>query len=73
MKMRREIEIGEGETERVRERERTKYEKIKKFRVFFCKNSPLWRHVACHIGFRCVRGTFGTPVKHLMYFRDPDG
>ena len=33
----REIESGEGETERERERERTKYEKIKKFRVFFCK------------------------------------
>ena len=29
--------------------------------------------MACHIGFRCVRGTFGTLVKHLMYFRDPDG
>ena len=63
----REREIGEEE------RERTKYEKIKKFRVFFANihhRGATW-HATSALD-ACV-ASLGRLVKHLMYFRDPDG
>ena len=58
--------------DRVREGERIKYEKIKKFRVFFANihHRGAW-HATSALD-ACV-ASLGRLVKHLMYFRDPDG
>ena len=64
--------VGDGR-DRVREGERTKYEKINKFRVFFANihhRGTTW-HATSASDAR-VAG-LGPLVKHLMYFRDPDG
>ena len=42
------------------EEEKSKCEKRKICRVIFAKNLPLWRHMACHVGFRSLRVVFGT-------------
>ena len=59
--------------ERGREGERTKYEKIKKIRVFFANvhhRGTTWHATSASDARVAVLGPL---VKHLMYFRDPDG
>ena len=59
--------------ERGREGERTKYEKINKFKIFFANvfhRGTTW-HATSASDVRVV--VLGPLVKHLMYFRDPDG
>ena len=57
----------------VRGREKTKYEKIKKFRVFFANihhRGTTWHATSVSDARVAV---FGPLVKHLMYFRGSDG
>jgi hypothetical protein len=40
---------------------------------YFCICLIPWRHVACHVGFGCSCGVFGTSHETLTQFRDPGG
>ena len=48
-----------------REEEKEQIGEDKNIQGDFCKYLPLWQHVACHVGFGCLCGTFGTSDETL--------